>query len=67
MPKPIVFLLLLGVGAAAYVAGAKAGRKRFREISGIAQDVWNDPALAKVRDRAYRKIESTAKRVARKI
>ncbi len=67
MSKPIVLIILLGVAAVAYVVGAKAGRKRFREISGIAKDVWNDPGVAKVRDRAYRRIESTAKRVAKKI
>lgn len=67
MSKPIVLIILLGVAAVAYVVGAKAGSKRFREISGIAKDVWNDPGVAKVRDRAYRRIESTAKRVAKKI
>lgn len=67
MPKPIVWILLLAVAATAYVLGAKAGRKRFREISGIAKEVWNDPAVSKARGRAYRRIESTAKRVAKKI
>lgn len=67
MPKPIVWILILGVAAIAYVLGAKAGKRRFREISGIAKDVWNDPGLTKVRDRAYRRIESTAKRVAKKL
>jgi len=67
MPRPLVWILLVGVAGLAYVLGAKAGKKRFREISGIARDVWNDPAVTKVRDRAYRRIESTAKRVAKKI
>lgn len=67
MSKSVVVILLLAVAAGAYVLGAKAGKRRFREISGIASDVWNDPGLKKVRDRAYRRIESTAKRVAKKI
>ena len=67
MPKPLVWILILAVAATAYVMGTKAGKKRFREISGIAKDVWNDPAVTKVRDRAYRKIETTAQRVAKSI
>jgi hypothetical protein len=67
MPKPLVWILLAVAAAAAYVAGTKAGQKRFRELSGIAKDVWNDPAVTKVRDRAYRRIETTAKRVAKSV
>jgi len=67
MPKPLVWILILAVAAAAYVMGTKAGKKRFREISGIAKDVWDDPALMKVRKRAYRRIETTAKRVAKSL
>ncbi|MFE5410983.1 hypothetical protein [Microbacterium sp. NPDC056569] len=66
MPKPYIWTALLGVAAAAaaFVIGTKAGGSRFRELSGIAKDVWNDPAVAKVRDRAFHRIESTATRVA---
>jgi hypothetical protein len=69
MPKPLIWILLAAVAAAAaaYVAGTKAGQRRFRELSGIAKDVWNDPAVTKVRDRAYRRIEATAKRVAKSL
>lgn len=67
MPKPLIWILLAAAVAAAYVAGTKAGQKRLRELSGIAKDVWNDPAVAKVRDRAYRRIETTAKRVAESV
>ncbi|MDQ7878559.1 hypothetical protein Q9R08_11280 [Microbacterium sp. QXD-8] len=68
MQKPYILAAVLGLAAAAvaYVIGAKAGASRFRELSGIATDVWNDPAVAKVRDRAFRRIESTATRVAGK-
>jgi hypothetical protein len=68
MPKPLIWTALLAVAAAAaaYLIGAKTGGSRFRELSGIAKGVWNDPAVAKVRDRAFRKIESTATRVAAK-
>ena len=68
MPKPYILTALLGLAAAAvaFVVGTKAGASRFRELSGIAKDVWNDPTVAKVRDRAFQKIESTATRVAAK-
>jgi hypothetical protein len=68
MQKPYILTAVIGLAAAAvaYVIGTKAGASRFRELSGIAKDVWNDPAVAKVRDRAFRKIESTATHVAGK-
>ena len=68
MPKPYILTAVLGLAAAAvaFVVGTKAGASRFRELSGIAKDVWNDPTVAKVRDRAFQKIESTATRVATK-
>lgn len=67
MPKPVVWMLIAGVAFAAYLIGAKAGRARYREISGAAKKVWNDPAVEKVRKRAYRKIEKVANQVADKI
>jgi hypothetical protein len=68
MSKTLIWtgLLAVAVAAGAYLIGAKNGGNRFRELSGIAKDVWNDPAVAKVRDRAFRRIESTATRVAAK-
>ncbi|WP_109211018.1 MULTISPECIES: hypothetical protein [Microbacterium] len=68
MPKTRIWTALVGVAsvAVAYVIGAKAGTSRFRELTGIAKDVWNDPGVAKVRDRAFRRIESKATRVAQK-
>jgi hypothetical protein len=67
MPKTIVLVLLVVAAGTAYVLGTKAGRSRFREISGIAKNVWDDPGVAKVRDAAYRKLEKAAKRAAKKL
>jgi len=67
MPKFFTFLLIAGVGVAAYVAGAKAGTARYGEISDAAKKVWNDPAVRKVRDQTYKKVEKAAKRAARKL
>lgn len=38
-------LVLLGVGAAGYVLGAKAGRERYEQIVRAAQRVRNDPKV----------------------
>jgi hypothetical protein len=67
MPKTIVLLLLVVAVGTAYVLGARAGRSRFREISGIAKNVWDDPGVKKVRDATYRKLEKAAKRAAKKL
>ncbi len=61
------FVLVAGLVAAAYVLGAKAGRKRYGEISRAAKKVWNDPGVKKVRDRTYVKVEKAANRAAKKI
>ena len=37
MSKPLTVLTVVAVGAAAYVAGTKAGRSRYREISNTAK------------------------------
>jgi hypothetical protein len=67
MPKTIVLLLLVVAVGTAYVLGARAGRSRFREIGGIAKNVWDDPGVKKVRDATYRKLEKAAKRAAKKL
>ncbi|MFH8250641.1 hypothetical protein ACH3VR_09785 [Microbacterium sp. B2969] len=67
MPKLIALVLIAGAAAAAYVAGTKAGRARYREISATAKRMWDDPAVEKMRKRAYAQLEKTAKRAADKI
>lgn len=67
MPKWILWTLVVGSLATAYLIGTKAGTSRYRQISGIAKDVWDDPGVKKVRDAAYRKLEKAADRAARKI
>ena len=67
MPKPVVFLVVAVVGFAAYVAGSKVGRSRYREISGVAKKFWDDPAVSKARASAYKSAEKAAKKAAKKI
>ena len=67
MSKFIVSAVLVGFGIAAYILGSKAGQDRYREVSDVAKRFWNDPAVAKVRDEAYRRVDKAARRVADKL
>lgn len=67
VPTTLRVLLLIAVGLAGYVIGAKAGRSRYREISRTARRVWDDPAVKRVRTRTYRKVEKAAKRAAKRL
>lgn len=67
MPKPIVWLLVAVIGAVAYVAGTKAGQSRYREISSVAKQVWDDPSLSKARKNASKAIEKAAKKASKKL
>ena len=40
-------LLVVAVGAAAYVLGARAGRERYDQISALARSLWRDPRVQK--------------------
>ena len=40
-------LLVVTVGAAAYVLGARAGRERYDQISALARRLWRDPRVQK--------------------
>jgi hypothetical protein len=40
-------LLVVSVGAAAYVLGARAGRERYDQISALARSLWRDPRVQK--------------------
>lgn len=63
----LFWLLLSGVAAAAYIAGSKAGRSRYREISHVAKQFWDDPAVRKARKRTRRTVEKAAAKAAKKI
>ena len=61
------WLLVIAVGLVAYVAGAKAGRARYREISHAAKELWDDPSLRKARNQARKAIDSAAKKASKKL
>lgn len=67
MSRVTFWLTLAAVGGAAYVLGARAGRSRYREISGAAKDLWNDPSLRKARKRSRKVIDRAATKAARKL
>jgi hypothetical protein len=45
-------LLVVTVGAAAYVLGARAGRERYDQISALARNLWRDPRVQKTASQA---------------
>jgi len=45
-------LLVVSVGAAAYVLGARAGRERYDQISALARSLWRDPRVQKTASQA---------------
>lgn len=65
MSKTFRWILIIAVGVTAYVLGAKAGRARYRELRGIAQSVWNDPQVKKIRKRAVKEGQKVAKQAAK--
>lgn len=67
MKKLGTMITIAAVGAAGYVLGAKAGRARYEEISGVAKKVWDDPKVKKARKRTTKKVEKAAESAARKL
>jgi hypothetical protein len=67
VPKPIVWILIIAVGIGAYVAGAKAGRSRYRDISSAAKRFWDDPSVKKARKRTRKTVEKAAAKAAKKL
>lgn len=61
------WLALSAVGVGAYVLGARAGRARYREISGAAKHLWNDPSLRKARAQSRKVVDKAAKKAAKKL
>ena len=40
-------ILVVAVGAAAYLLGARAGRERYDQVSALARNLWRDPRVQK--------------------
>ncbi|MEP6815336.1 MAG: hypothetical protein ABI873_07290 [Marmoricola sp.] len=55
-------LVTLTVAAGAYVLGAKAGRKRYEQISTKAQSLWSDPRVQRKKREAVGLAKDTASR-----
>lgn len=67
MSRFTFWLALAVVGGAAYVLGARAGRSRYREISGAAKHLWDDPSLRKARRQSRKVLDKAAKKAAKKL
>ncbi|GAA1649845.1 hypothetical protein [Microbacterium flavum] len=61
------WLVVAVVGGGAYVLGARAGRARYREISGAAKHLWDDPSLRKARAQSRKLVDKAAKKAAKKL
>lgn len=61
------WLVVIAVGAGAYVLGARAGRSRYREISKAAKHLWDDPSLRKARAQSRKVVDKAAKKAAKKL
>lgn len=67
MSRFTFWLTVAVVGAGAYILGARAGRSRYREISGAAKHLWNDPSLRKARHRSRKVIDKAAKKASKRL
>lgn len=64
--RPFFLIVLIGAAAAvAYVFGAKAGRTRYRELVHASRAFWNDPLVAKARDRAVKSAKKATKKASK--
>jgi SLT domain-containing protein len=52
---------LVGFGAG-YVLGARAGRERYDQIAGKAQEMWSDPRVQAKADQAQQLVKAKADR-----
>lgn len=62
-----IWVLIFAAAAAAYVLGAKAGRSRYREIVHATKVFWNDPVVAKARQRAVKSAQKATKTAAKEV
>jgi hypothetical protein len=56
-------LLVVAVGAAAYVLGARAGRERYDQIKALARSLWRDPRVQKTASQAADVVRDQAPKV----
>lgn len=61
----LIIVLIAASAAAAYVFGAKAGRTRYREIVHASRTFWNDPLVAKARERAVKSAKKATKKASK--
>lgn len=66
MPKYIAWIVAAAAAGVAYLVGTKAGSSRYRELSSVAKNVWNDPGVQKAREKAYAKIDKAATRASKR-
>lgn len=66
MRKFFTWLVIGLVAAVAYTFGAKAGRRRYREIEATIEAIWNDPRVKKARKHAVKQAEKLAHEGAKK-
>jgi hypothetical protein len=64
MRRIIVIIVLLGGVTAAYIAGTKAGRSRYRRITSALDAVWSDPEVRKLRKRVEKRVRKAVRKVA---
>jgi len=57
----MLVLLILGAAGAAYVAGTKAGRSRYRRISSAVDAIWSDPEVKKLRKRVDKRVRKAVR------
>ena len=55
-------LVVVTVGAAAYVLGARAGRERYDQISALARSLWRDPRVQRTASQAADVVRDQAPR-----
>jgi len=61
----VVFVLIVAAGGLAYLLGARAVRKRYRELAHAARAFWNDPHVAKARVRALKSARKATDKAAK--
>jgi hypothetical protein len=67
MRKLFTWLLIIGVGAAAFTLGSKAGRSRYRYIRATAEALWNDPQVRKARRRIEKRADKAVKKAVKQL
>ena len=67
MRKYLFLIVAAAVAAGAYVLGAKAGRRRYRQITQTAESLWNDPAVKRARSAAKKRTRKAIDKAGKKL